>query len=65
MTLQEARNTKPLRIKIVTVSPTDTINTLAARMDVGDKKRERFLVLNGLQPGETLTPGSQLKIIVE
>ncbi|MDI3469234.1 MAG: putative Zn-dependent protease [Pseudolabrys sp.] len=65
MTLQEAKNTKPLRIKIVTVGPTDTINTLAARMDVGDKKRERFLVLNGLQPGETLTPGSQVKIIVE
>jgi predicted Zn-dependent protease len=34
-------------------------------MEVGDKKRQRFLVLNGLQPGETLTPGSEVKIVTE
>ena len=65
MTLQEARNTKPLRVRIVTVGPRDTAETLAARMDVGDKKLQRFLVLNGLQPGESLTPGDDVKIVVE
>jgi predicted Zn-dependent protease len=65
MTLQEAQNTRPLRIKVVTVGPTDTIDSLERRMAVGDKKRERFLVLNGLNAGEQLAIGSQVKIVVE
>jgi predicted Zn-dependent protease len=65
MTVQEMKNAKPLRVRTVTVGPGDTVDTLAARMEVGDKKRQRFLVLNGLQPGETLTPGSEVKIVTE
>jgi predicted Zn-dependent protease len=64
MTIDEAKNTKPLRLKLVTVKPGDTIDSMARRMAT-DKKRERFLVLNGLNPGESLAPGSQLKIVVE
>jgi predicted Zn-dependent protease len=65
MTLQEAQNAKPLRIKLVTVGLRDTIETMARRMATGDKKREQFLVLNGLHTGEALAPGSQVKIVVE
>jgi predicted Zn-dependent protease len=65
MTLQEAQNTKPLRIKVVTVGLRDTIETLSRRMATGDKKRETFLVLNGLNAGSSLAPGSQVKIVVE
>jgi predicted Zn-dependent protease len=65
MTIQEAKNTKPLRIKVVTVGLHDTIETLSRRMATGNKKRETFLVLNGLNAGSSLAPGSQVKIVVE
>jgi predicted Zn-dependent protease len=65
MTIQEAQNTKPLRIKVVTVGLRDTIDTLSRRMATGDKKRETFLVLNGLNPGSSLAPGSEVKIVTE
>src|SRR4029078_8749123 len=65
MTLQEAQNAKPLRIKVVTVGIGDSIDTMARRMMTPDKKRERFLVLNGLNAGQTLAPGAQVKIVVE
>jgi predicted Zn-dependent protease len=65
MTLQEAQNAKPLRIKVATVGVGATIDTMARRMATPDKKRERFLVLNGLNAGETLVPGAQVKIVVE
>jgi predicted Zn-dependent protease len=64
MTIDEAKNTKPLRLKLVTVKLGDTIDSMARKMAT-DKKRERFLVLNGLNPGESLAPGSQVKIVVE
>jgi hypothetical protein len=34
-------------------------------MMTDDKKRQRFLVLNGLHGGEELAAGSQVKIVVE
>jgi predicted Zn-dependent protease len=65
MTLQEVENAKPLRIKIVNVGANDTIESLSRKMAVSDKKHERFLVLNGLNPGEKLNPGASVKIVVE
>jgi predicted Zn-dependent protease len=65
ITLQEAQNTKPLHIKVVTVGLRDTIETMSRRMATGDKKRETFLVLNGLNAGSSLAPGSEVKIVVE
>jgi predicted Zn-dependent protease len=65
MTLAESEAAKPLRIKIVTVQPGDTVEKVAARMDVVDHPLERFRVLNGLEPGDKLKPGDQIKIVVE
>jgi len=65
MSVKEASEAKPLRLQIVTVGPNDTIDTMARRMMTDDKKRQRFLVLNGLHGGEDLAPGSQVKIVVE
>ena len=65
MTIQEAQNAKPLRIKLVTVGLRDTIETMSRRMATGDKKRETFLALNGLNTGESLAAGSQVKMVVE
>ncbi len=61
----EAQKAKPLRLKIVTVRPGDTIERLASRMALIDRQVERFRVLNGLEPGERLKPGEQVKIVVE
>jgi len=41
------------------------VEKLASRMAVTDRAVERFRVLNGLEPGEKLRPGSEVKIVVE
>ncbi|HEX2215617.1 MAG TPA: M48 family metalloprotease [Xanthobacteraceae bacterium] len=64
MTLAEIERTRPLRLRVVTVKPGDTPDTLAARMAT-DRPLERFLVLNGLSSGQPLNPGDQVKIVVE
>ncbi len=64
MTQAEIARAKPLRIHLVTVQPGDTPERLASRMGT-DRPLERFLVLNGLNAGAALTPGQQVKIVVE
>jgi predicted Zn-dependent protease len=64
LTLAEIERAKPLRIKTVTVETGDSIDKLAGRM-ASDRPTERFLVLNGLTPGQTLNPGEQVKIVVD
>jgi len=64
MSLKEIRETRPLHLKIVTVKPGDTVETLAARMPLHHPV-ERFRVLNGLEPGQQPKPGDQVKLVVE
>jgi len=61
----EAQQAKPLRIKIVNVREGDTVERLASRMALIDRRLERFRVLNGLEPGERLRVGAPVKIVVE
>jgi len=49
----------------VTVTPSDTVEKLAGKMAVADLALDRFRVLNGLDPGDKLKPGSEVKIVVE
>jgi predicted Zn-dependent protease len=65
MSLAESKQVRPLRLKIVTVGPNDTVQGLAARMAVADNKVERFRVINGLGPHDRLKPGSKVKMVVE
>jgi predicted Zn-dependent protease len=65
MTLAEIEAARPLHVKIVTVKPGDTSEHLASRMATPDRALDRFLVLNGLQPGQALKPGEQVKLVVE
>ncbi len=51
-------------IRIVTVGPRDTIDTLSARMAYPDLRRERFVTLNGLDPAEPLRQGMLVKLVV-
>ena len=65
MTIAETEQAKPLRLRVVTVAPGDTVEKLAGKMAGGDRALERFRVLNGLDPGDKLKPGSEVKIVVE
>jgi predicted Zn-dependent protease len=65
MSLAEIEDAKPLRLQVVTVGPGDTVEKLATRMAVADRQVERFRVLNGLEAGERLRSGSEVKIVVE
>ena len=65
MTLAESEAAKPLRLRIVTVGPADTVERLAARMATPDHPLERFRILNGLGPQERVNPGDEVKLVVE
>jgi predicted Zn-dependent protease len=65
MSPNESQAAKPLRLKVVTVTPGDTPERLASRMAVVDRPLERFLVLNGFAAGQAPKPGDQVKIVVE
>jgi predicted Zn-dependent protease len=54
---------RPREIQIVTVGRNDTVATLASRMAYRTFQAERFLAINGLPAGATLTPGQQVKVI--
>lgn len=56
---------KPLRLKIVRVAPGQTIENLARRMAVSERKLELFRALNGLSPTDTLKSGDRVKLVVE
>ena len=65
MTDQEIRRVASAAryLDVVTVQRGDTIDSLADRMAVEFYKKERFMTLNGLEPGEQLTPGQRVKIV--
>ena len=65
MTLKESEQVKSLRLKVVTVGPTDTVEKFAHRMATTDNSLDRFRVLNGLGPHDHLKPGEKVKIVVE
>jgi predicted Zn-dependent protease len=56
---------KPLRIKVVTVQPGQTIATLASAMSGVDKKLDLFRVLNEVAPGGNVVVGQKVKIITD
>jgi predicted Zn-dependent protease len=65
MTLKESQQVRPLRLKIVTVGPNDTVEKFAHRMATSDHSLERFRTLNGLGQQDRLKPGEKVKVVVE
>ncbi len=65
LTSEEAARLKPYRLRIVTVGNRDSIESLAHRQPFADYRVERFAVLNGISPGASLRPGTNLKLVVE
>jgi predicted Zn-dependent protease len=56
---------KPLRIRVVTVRPGDTVGSLAASMVGVDRKLDLFRVLNALAPGASVSAGQKVKIVTD
>lgn len=63
MTQAEATAIRPRKVQVVTVRSGDTVQSLAGRMAFKDRPVDRFLVLNGLAAGTTLTAGQKVKIV--
>ena len=59
----EAAAVKPLRIRVVTVKPGGTAQSLAARMPFAEHQLEHFLVLNQIGPSALLKPGQKVKTV--
>ena len=65
MTPAEKAALKPLRIRVVTVQPGQTMGSLAASMVGVDRKLDLFRVLNALGPGATVSAGDKVKIVTD
>jgi predicted Zn-dependent protease len=65
LTLDEIQSARPLRIRVITVQPGDTVESLAHRMSGVDRPVERFRVLNGLDAHAQVKVRDRVKIVVD
>jgi len=65
LSLEEIQEARPLRIKVITVQPGDTVESLAHRMAGVDHPTERFRVLNGLDAHTQVKVRDRVKIVVD
>jgi predicted Zn-dependent protease len=65
LTLEEIQAARPLRIKVITVQPGDTVESLSHRMAGVDRPAERFRVLNGLDAHAQVKARDRVKIVVD
>jgi predicted Zn-dependent protease len=65
LTLEEVQAARPLRIKVITVQPGDTVESLSHRMAGVDRPADRFRVLNGLDAHAQGKVRDLVKIVVD
>ena len=65
LTLEEIQAARPLRIKVITAQPGDTVESLSHRMAGVDHPIERFRVLNGLDARAQIKARDRIKIVVD
>ena len=65
LTLDEVQAARPLRIKVITVQPGDSVESLSHRMAGVDRPAERFRVLNGLDAHAQVKARDRVKIVVD
>jgi predicted Zn-dependent protease len=63
LSASDAARLTPLRMDVVRVGPSDTVESLAARMEGTERARELFDLLNGLTPETPLVPGQLVKLV--
>ena len=59
----DSRRVRSFQITVVEARPGDTLASIAARMEVQASAAELFYALNGLFPGDPVTPGGRYKIV--
>jgi predicted Zn-dependent protease len=66
LSVAEVEQAKPLRLKIVTVRPGVTVDSMAQHgMASLDHRLERFRLLNGLGPTDSVKPGDRVKVVAD
>jgi predicted Zn-dependent protease len=65
LTLEEIQAARPLRIKVITAQPGDTVESLSHRMAGVDRPAERFRILNGLDARAQIKARDRVKIVVD
>ena len=65
LTLEEIQAARPLRIRVITVQPGDTVESLSHRMAGVDHPEERFRILNGLDERAKVKVRDRVKIVVD
>ena len=65
LTPAEQNAIKPLRIRVVTVKPGDTMASLSSRVQGTTRKLELLRLLNAMPAGATVSVGDRVKIISE
>jgi predicted Zn-dependent protease len=65
LTLEEIQAARPLRLKVITVQPGDTVESLSHRMAGIDRPTERFRILNGLDVHAQVKVRDKVKIVVD
>jgi predicted Zn-dependent protease len=65
LTLEEIQAARPLRIKVITAQPGDTVESLSHRMAGVDRPAERFRILNGLDVHAQIKARDRVKIVVD
>ena len=61
----ERQALKPLKVRVITAKPGDTVAILAARMEGVDRKLEMFRLINAMNAGATVSAGARVKIITD
>jgi predicted Zn-dependent protease len=65
LALEEIQDARPLRIKVITVQPGDTVESLSHRMSGVDHPMERFRLLNGLDGHAQVKVRDRVKVVVD
>jgi len=65
LSAQEKADLQPLRVRVLTVQPGQTVASLAAQMQGVERKLDLFRMLNAMPTGATVAPGDKVKIITD
>ncbi|MEM6462668.1 MAG: M48 family metalloprotease [Pseudomonadota bacterium] len=63
MTPAEIAAAQPLRVRVETIRPGESVSSVARRMRGTDRRVELFRLLNALPPGSGLSVGQEVKVI--
>lgn len=65
MTDVEKNSVKPKRLIVLEARAGETIQSMAAKMDLEGNREEQFLVLNGMNPSDRIIAGQPYKIVID